>query len=83
MGFSGAPIWDPGLHVVLGMVKSIVCGDPGSRLRNAAFGVPVEIIRDLCPVLRLPVGCPYRGLEPFTEEHVDYYYGREHATSRC
>ena len=55
---------------------------PAQRLRNAAIGVPVEIIRDLCPVLRLPVGCPYRGLEPFTEEHVDYYYGREHATSQ-
>ena len=39
-------------------------------------------IRDLCPELRLPAGCPYRGLEPFTEEHVDYYYGREHATSQ-
>ena len=36
----------------------------------------------LCPELRLPAGCPYRGLEPFTEEHVDYYYGREHATSQ-
>ena len=29
-----------------------------------------------------PAGCPYRGLDPFTEEHVDYYYGREHATSQ-
>ena len=42
----------------------------------------MEVIRDLCPELRLPAGCPYRGLEPFTEEHVDYYYGREHATSQ-
>ena len=39
-------------------------------------------MRDLCPELRLPERCPYRGLEPFTEEYVDYYYGREHATSQ-
>ena len=82
LGFSGAPIWDPELGVVVGMVKSIARGDPGQRLGSTAIGVPVEIIRDLCPELRLPAGCPYRGLEPFTEEHVDYYYGREHATSQ-
>ena len=82
LGFSGAPIWDPDLGVVVGMVKSIARGDPGQRLGNTAIGVPAEIIRDLCPELRLPAGCPYRGLEPFTEEHVDYYYGREHATSQ-
>src|SRR5208337_1005964 len=70
------------LGVVVGMVKSIARGDPGKRLGNTAIGVPVEIIRELYPELRLPAGCPYRGLEPFTEEHVDYYYGREHATSQ-
>ena len=82
LGFSGAPIWDPELGVVVGMVKSIARADPGQRLGNTAIGVPVEAIRDRCPELRLPDGCPYRGLEPFTEEHVDYYYGREHATSQ-
>ena len=82
LGFSGAPIWDPELGAVVGMVKSIARGDPGQRLGNTAIGVPVEIVRDLCPELRLPAGCPYRGLEPFTEEHVDYYYGREHAISQ-
>ena len=82
LGFSGAPIWDPELGVVVGMVKSIARGDPGQRLGSTAIGVPVEVIRDLCPELRLPAGRPYRGLEPFTEEYVDYYYGREHATSQ-
>jgi len=82
LGFSGAPIWDPQLGAVVGMVKSIARGDPGQRLGNTAIGVPAETMRDLCPELRLPAGCPYRGLEPFTEEHVDYYYGREHATSQ-
>jgi WD40 repeat protein len=82
LGFSGAPIWDPDLGVVVGMVKSIARGDPGQRLGTTAIGVPAEVIRDLCPELRLPAGCPYRGLEPFTEEHVDYYYGRERTTSQ-
>jgi WD40 repeat protein len=79
LGFSGAPIWDPELGVVVGMIKSIALADPGQRLGNTAIGVPVEVIRDLCPELRLSGDCPYRGLDPFTEEHVDYYYGREHA----
>ena len=82
LGFSGAPIWDPELGVVVGMVKSIARGDPGQRLGSTAIGVPVEVIRDLCPELQLPADSPYRGLDPFTEEHVDYYYGREHATSQ-
>jgi WD40 repeat protein len=82
LGFSGAPIWDTELGAVVGMVKSIARADPGERLGNTAIGVPAEVIRDLCPELRLPAGCPYRGLEPFTDEHVDYYYGREHATSQ-
>ena len=29
LGFSGAPIWDPQLGAVVGMVKSIARGDPG------------------------------------------------------
>jgi WD40 repeat protein len=82
LGFSGAPVWDPELGAVVGMVRSIARGDPGQRLGSTAIGVPAEVIRELCPELRLPSGCPYRGLEPFTEEHVDYYYGREDATSR-
>jgi hypothetical protein len=82
LGFSGTPIWDPELGVVVGMVKSIFSRDRFQRLGNNAIGVPVEVIRALCPELMLPLGCPYRGLEPFTEEHVDYYYGREHATSQ-
>jgi len=82
LGFSGAPIWDAELGAVAGMVKSIARADPGQRLGSAGFGVSTEVIRGFCRELRLPAGCPYRGLEPFTEEHADYYYGREHATSQ-
>jgi WD40 repeat protein len=82
LGFSGAPVWDPELGAAVGMVKSIARGDPGQRLGSTAIGVPTEVIRELCPELQLPSGCPYRSLEPFTEEHVDYYHGRKHATSQ-
>jgi hypothetical protein len=81
-GFSGAPIWDPNLHAVVGMIKSIASGDPGARLGNTAIRVPVDTLRDLCPELRLPIGSPYRGLKPFTEEHLDYYFGREQASDQ-
>jgi WD40 repeat protein len=80
LGFSGAPVWDPEAGAVVGMVKSIVSRDPGQRLSTTAFGVPADVIRKLHRELRLPTACPYRGLEAFTEEHADYYYGREHAT---
>ena len=56
LGFSGAPIWDPELGAVVGMVKSIARGDPGQRLGTTAIGVPAEVIRDVCPELRLPAG---------------------------
>ena len=82
VGFSGAPIWDPELGAVVGMIKSILTKDGSQRLGTTAIGVPVEVIRDICPMLRLPAERPYRGLDPFTEEHVDYYYGREHAISQ-
>ena len=82
LGFSGAPIWDPDRGAVVGMVKGIINNDPGHRLKSAGLGVPAEVIRELSPELRLPAGCSYRGLEPFTEEHADYYYGREHATGQ-
>jgi hypothetical protein len=47
--------------VVVGMVKSIARGDPGQQPGATAMGVPVEVIRTLCPELWLPAGCPYRG----------------------
>lgn len=82
LGFSGAPIWDLDRGAVVGMIKGIVNEDPGQRLESTCLGVPAEVIRDLYPQLRLPAGCPYRGLEPFTEDHADYYFGRDQATSQ-
>ena len=64
LGFSGAPIWDPEQHTVIGIIKSIATGDPGSRLRNTAIGVPVEVIKRVYPALRLEADTPYSSTEP-------------------
>jgi glycogen synthase len=66
LGFSGAPIWDPELEAVAGMVISVATGDPAERLRNTSIGIPVETLRKLSrdPDLQLPRNHPYRALEP-------------------
>ena len=81
-GFSGAPIWDPKLGAVVGMVKSIARADPGrsaGQYRHRRSGGDHAGSLSGAAASRR---CPYRGLEPFTEEHLDYYYGREHATGQ-
>ena len=77
LGFSGAPVWDDDLGVVVGMVVSITRPDAYGRMVETAFIIPVETLREVCPALRLPEGCPYRGLAVFEEEHADLYFGHE------
>jgi WD40 repeat protein len=79
-GFSGAPVWDATLDVVIGMVASIIRQDPYGKLVETAFIIPVETLRKVCFNLRLPYRCPYRGLQVFESEHADDYLGREDAT---
>ncbi len=80
-GFSGAPVWDETLHVVIGMAVSIVHPDRNGRMTETAFIIPVETLREVCPdLLRLLDLSPYRGLQVFEAEHARYYFGREAAT---
>lgn len=79
-GFSGAPMWDNNLGMVVGMVVSIVRPDRYGRMAQTAFIIPVETLRSACSTLRLPDGEPYRGLQVFETEHADLYFGRDAAT---
>src|SRR5207245_639395 len=90
-GFSGAPIWDDRRKVVIGMVTSIIGSrkariagtdlflprDSSGRQTETAFATPTETLWEVCPPLRASEICPYRGLDAFTEEHADLFFGRE------
>jgi Trypsin-like peptidase domain/PQQ-like domain len=74
-GFSGAPVWDDEVGAVVGMtVASDVSWDS-----TTAYLLPIEDVIGVDPRL-LPN--PYRGLEPFGEEHADLFYGRDEEATR-
>jgi WD40 repeat protein len=95
-GFSGAPVWDDSRHVVIGMVTSIVATrrikiastellipfDSGWRQTETAFATPVETLLKIYPLLQPTEVCPYRGLDVFTEDHAEFFFGREHIIDR-
>ncbi|MBB2948921.1 WD40 repeat protein/energy-coupling factor transporter ATP-binding protein EcfA2 [Actinoplanes lutulentus] len=78
-GFSGSPVWSKASGAVVGMVVSVITG---TRTVNA---VPVDnLFRDF-PRLGVPDPAevsPYRGLEPFGEDHAAHFRGREALTAR-
>ncbi len=69
-GFSGSPVWDEDTGSVVGMT---VAAD-ASGTTTTAYLIPIDQVLGLDPEL-LP--CPYRGLEPFGEEHAAYFFGRD------
>jgi hypothetical protein len=69
-GFSGAPVWHEGTGAVVGMT---VASDR-SETTTTAYLIPIEQILGTDPEL-LP--CPYRGLEPFDEQHAEFFFGRD------
>jgi WD40 repeat protein len=68
-GFSGSPVWDETSGAVVGMT---VAGDVGGT--TTAYLIPIDLVLGVDPEL-LP--CPYRGLEPFGEEHASFFFGRD------
>ncbi|MEJ3652164.1 serine protease [Actinomycetes bacterium KLBMP 9759] len=71
-GFSGAPVWDEESGAVVGMT---VATDHSGKT-TTAYLIPIDQVLGVDPDL-LP--CPYRGLEPFGEEHASYFFGRDAA----
>lgn len=68
-GFSGSPVWDEMSGAVVGMT---VATDVGGT--TTAYLIPIDLVLGTDPEL-LP--CPYRGLEPFGEEHASFFFGRD------
>jgi hypothetical protein len=79
-GFSGGPVLDEITGLVIGMVDSVTTVDRLGRGGTTAYVTPTETLRAICPDLTLSAVCPYRGLDPFTGEHADWFFGRERAT---
>ncbi|MFE6826546.1 trypsin-like peptidase domain-containing protein [Streptomyces sp. NPDC057690] len=76
-GFSGAPVVDETTGLVIGMAAAITPQDPFLRGLDVAYATPTRTLREAWPRLAESRVSPYRGLEPFTEEHARYFHGRE------
>jgi WD40 repeat protein len=68
-GYSGAPVWSSELGAVVGMTVARA----RDRATTTAYLLPTAQVLGLDPEL-LP--CPYRGLEPFEEQHAPLFHGR-------
>lgn len=74
-GFSGAPVWDIEADAVTGIA---VVADR-RRYTKTAFVIPIGEVLGMDPDL---VANPYRGWEPFDEEHADLFFGRDDDVKR-
>ncbi|MGW8354735.1 nSTAND1 domain-containing NTPase [Streptomyces wedmorensis] len=78
-GFSGGPVLDETTGLVVGMVTEITAPDGFARGQNIAYATPTEVLREIRLELAAQDVCPYRGLEPFTAEHAQWFRGRGEA----
>ncbi|MER5204156.1 trypsin-like peptidase domain-containing protein [Streptomyces sp. NPDC002825] len=78
-GFSGGPVLDEVNGLVIGMVTEITAPDAYERGQSIAYATPTQVLREVWPDLAEQEVCPYRGLEPFTEEHARWFEGRAEA----
>ncbi|MCA1706955.1 MAG: serine protease [Actinobacteria bacterium] len=76
-GFSGGPVLDEHTGLVVGMVNSVTAPDRLGRGQASAFVTVAETLREVCSQLTLTELCPYRGLEAFTTDDVDWFHGRD------
>ncbi|MCH0540022.1 trypsin-like peptidase domain-containing protein [Streptomyces sp. MUM 203J] len=81
-GFGGAPVVDEVTGLVIGMVSALTAPDGQPRGQGVVRVTPAEVLREVWPGLGEDEVCPYRGLEPFTEEHADWFFGRRGAVEQ-
>lgn len=81
-GHSGAPVWDEKRGVVVGIVVSVYKADISGKLRDTAFAIPSETLWQVCPEISPSETAPYLGLETFTEETAQFFFGREALTEK-
>ncbi len=82
IGHSGAPLLDEKRHVVVGMVVSVYKTDASGKLRDTAFAIPSETLLQVCPEIQSLEVCPYLGLDTFTIEKAQFFFGREALTKK-
>jgi WD40 repeat protein len=81
-GHSGAPVWDEKRGVIVGMVVSVYKADASGKLRDTAFAVLSETLWQVCSEIRPSEIHPYLGLETFTDETAQFFFGREALTEK-
>lgn len=74
-GISGGPVLDEARGVVVGMITKghIESG----RNEQTTFATPSELLFEICPEIRPSETCPYLGLETFTAETAQFFFGRQ------
>ncbi|MGH4010850.1 MAG: trypsin-like peptidase domain-containing protein [Pseudonocardiaceae bacterium] len=79
-GFSGTPVWDEKDGGVVGIAVASEAR-PSAR---TSYLLPMKTLVQLWPILGSPIlaKCPYRGLDPFFEDHKEHFYGRKDLTEQ-
>ena len=76
-GFSGSPVWDHGTGEAVGLLQAAPFADEAER--DAYLVKPLAVAQaweEPFDYLLVPEN-PYRGLEPFTAEHAEVFFGRD------
>jgi hypothetical protein len=81
-GYSGSPVWDDAAGVVVGLLHATPFADePDRDAYLLPAGLVAEAWEEQFGYLLVPAN-PYRGLEPFTAEHAEVFFGRDRDIDR-
>ena len=64
------------------MVDAILAPDRYGRLSQTAFIVPSEILKGISPDIDISDVKPYRGLDSFSEQDAEFFFGRQKITDK-